>query len=381
MSTYHQIGHHSFNLVNDKNLKQFSGMVCSPLNYSEDKVINQISSLPDNFASILDPQLYFPRSERGQLRTWRYYPDDFDSADPENLNWWEEICVELLDTCKRIGATHVRSPCIVPTRFSSEYYKFCVDIGNYLYKLAQQEGKGYYQTAIINYDTIKDAGEAETIASVLSQTDGESIYLILRTDIEPRRELTDSDSLTGVMKLIKLLKDTDINIFVGFCSSEFVLWKYAGAEMFSTGKFFNLRRFTSSRFAEPSGGGGQLPYWFERNLMAYLREGDLIRLKNENMLHPDYLNNPFSLKILDKLEKKPGTAWLGLSWKNYLYTFAEMEMNLTPKQIKQLLVNSEKSWRKTEDENILMEEPRNDGAWIRPWRIAINSFDRLFNLA
>jgi hypothetical protein len=363
-------------LVNDDNLKQFSGMVCSPLNYSESEVAVQISSLPDSFQSILDPQLYFPKSERGKLRTWEYFPNDFDSADQTNFNWWKTICDILINTCERVGASHVCSPCVVPAKFSSDYYKFCVDVGNYIYGLAQQQGKGSYQTAIIDYNTIKDAGEAEMIASILSQTDGESIYLILRSDIEPRRELSDSDSLTGVMKLIRLLKDTEINVFVGFCSSEFVLWKYAGAEMLATGKFFNLRRFTSSRFDEPSGGGGQLPYWFEKNLMAYLREGDLIRLKNENMLHPDYRNNPFSLAILDHLEKEPGSAWLGLSWKNYLYTFADMEKSLTTEEVKQLLINAEDNWRKLDDKNILMEELRNDGAWIRLWRIALNSFDK-----
>jgi hypothetical protein len=146
--------------------------------------------------------------------------------------------------------------------------------------------------------------------------------------------------------------------------------------MLATGKFFNLRRFTSSRFDEPSGGGGQLPYWFEKNLMAYLREGDLIRLKNENMLHPDYQNNPFSLEILDQLEETPGMAWLGLSWKNYLYAFSEIEMSLTAEKIKQLLINAENNWKDVEDKNILMEEPRNDGAWVRLWRIALNSFDK-----
>lgn len=375
MSVYHQIGHHSFNLVLDNQLTQFSGMVCSPLNYLENKVAYQINALPNNFRSIFDPQLYFPRSERGKLRSWDYFPSDFDSADTSNIKWWKAICDSIIHTCNRIGASDICSPCIVPAKFSIDYYKFCVDVGNYLHTLAHQQGKGFYQTAIIDYNSIRDTDEVEKIASILSQTDGESIYLILRTDINPRKELSDCDSLTEIMKLIRLLKDSGISVFVGFCSSEFVLWKYAGAEMFATGKFFNLRRFTSSRFDEPSNVRGQLPYWFEKNLMAYLREGDIIRLKKANMLHPDYIKNPFSIEILNRLDK-PDTVWLALSWQNYLYTFAEMEKCLTPDSIKQLLIDAENNWKLLEDKNILMEEQRNDGSWIRKWRIALSNFDK-----
>ena len=380
MSVFHQIGHDSINLVNDERLSQFKGMVCSPVNYNEEKITSHIKALPKSFISILDPQLYFPYSERGQLQTWDYFPKDFETADQSSYSWWEKICNLLNDTCSRIECSHVCSPVFVPSKFSSDYYKFGVDIGNYLYSIARPNNIGFYQTAIVDYNSIKEAGEAETIASVLSQTEGDSIYLIVKSDLEPRRELPDADSISGVMRLIQLLTDAAIDVFVAFCSSEFILWKYAGAKSFATGKFFNLRRFTASRFDDPSGGGGQLPYWFEKTLVAYLREGDLVRLEKENLLHPDYRNNPFSVEILDQIKTAPGTAWLGLSWKNYLYSFAELASELnTQKSISDLLIAAEKNWLSLEDENILMEEPRNDGKWMRPWRIAINNFNKASN--
>lgn len=379
MSVFHQMGHDSINLVKEKNLAMFSGIVCSPLNYSEDKLRGHITSLPEGFQSMLDPQLYFPNCKRKRLREWKYFPKDFDTADSMNLSWWKDINQAVIDTCIRVGATHVCSPCIVPAKFSNDYYKHYVDVGNDLHNLAQQNDKGFYQTAIIDFNAIKEHEEAETIASILSQTNGDAIYLIIKTDVVPRRELSDSESLLGVMKLIRLLVDADITVFVGFSSSEILLWKYAGAEMFATGKYFNLRRFTIARFDEPSGGGGQLPYWFEKNLIAFLREGDLVRLQNEDMLHPDHFNNPFSVEILKKFETSPGTPWLGLSWRDYLYSFAELEASLDRNKIKQLLIDAEKNWREAEDRTVFMEEARNDGSWIRLWRIAISSFDKEFN--
>lgn len=377
MSVFHQIGHDSINLVNDEGLQNFSGMVCSPLNYSEAKVRAHIKEVPFNFKSILDPQLYFPNSTRGQLREWRYYPNDFETADQTNQGWWMQICDSLIETCSDVGCSHVCSPCIVPSRFDTDYYRFFVDIGNYLSELASRSRIGFYQTAIVDYRSIKEAGEVERIASIISHTHGDSVYLIIKADIEPRRELLDADSITAVMKLIHLLDDAEINVFIPFCSTEFMLWKYAGAKEFATGKFFNLRRFTSSRFDEPSGGGGQLPYWFERNLMAYLRESDLIRVNNEGLLNPCYRGNPFSRAIFEHFETEPGSAWLALSWKNYMFSFAEFEAYLDNNaRILEVLKIAEKNWTLLDDKDVLMEEPRNNGSWVRQWRIAVNSFNK-----
>ena len=114
MSVFHQIGHDSINLVNDVQHSQIKGMVCSPLNYSEQKVLMQIKSLPRHFTSILDPQLYFPKSGRGHLQSWGYFPKDFDSADQTSNDWWKALSEALVETCEKIGCSHVCSPCIVP---------------------------------------------------------------------------------------------------------------------------------------------------------------------------------------------------------------------------------------------------------------------------
>jgi len=378
MAVYHQIGHDSMNLVLDKNLSQYKGIVCSPLNYTEEKTISEISRLPDDFEIIFDPQLYFPRTERSKLRGWSYFPDDFETANQSSLDWWTDLCDDLKNVGERIGCTSMCSPSMVPKVFSDAYYDQNVKIGNYFNEVLKVIDIDFLQTVMLNIEDMEIPGRAEEIASIISKTKGNRIYLILKSDIEPRREIIEDKQICGVMKFIKYLKDIDINIFVGFCSSDFLLWKYAGADDFATGKFFNLRRFNSSRFDEPTGGGGQLPYWFEKNLLAYLREGDLLRVKNKNMLNLDCEQCIFSVEILEQLENDPEKPWLGLSWRNYLYTFAKLEAEIgnNTRIIDQLLVKAEKNWIKLEDLNVIMEEMRNDGSWIRKWRIAILEFNK-----
>jgi hypothetical protein len=200
--------------------------------------------------------------------------------------------------------------------------------------------------------------------------------------VEPRRELRDDSELAGAMSLISLLEETGEPVLVSHCSSDMLLFKAAGATHCATGKFFNLRRFTRSRFEEPEEtGGGQLPYWFERSLIAFLREADILRLKAndyDNLVAQGASNNHWAKQILTSLAKSSGTAWVRLGWRQYLSWFGkterELEKSNAPQVLREWLKSAEASWLDLEENDILMEEPRNNGDWIRPWRQALAKF-------
>ena len=115
------------------------------------------------------------------------------------------------------------------------------------------------------------------------------------------------------MKLIAALESAGQRVTVGSCSSEMVLWKAAGASHCASGKFFNLRRFTMSRFDEPNGGGGgQLGYWFEESLLCFLRQSDLLRVQGKGLLSEASRANPFSANILETFRRRRhGWRWHG----------------------------------------------------------------------
>jgi hypothetical protein len=116
------------------------------------------------------------------------------------------------------------------------------------------------------------------------------------------------------MRLISALREAGLEVTVGFSSSDVLLWKAAGASNCATGKFFNLRRFTRTRFEEPRGqGGGQLPYWFEEALVAFLRQSDVQRIEQMNLTGFDSAPNPFGTQILAQFASAPEQAWLALA--------------------------------------------------------------------
>lgn len=75
-----------------------------------------------------------------------------------------------------------------------------------------------------------------------------------------------------------------------------------------------------------------------------------------------HLRTPYFTLIRDAV--KEGSAWLALSWRFYLYWFAEVQDRIETGllDIRTQLREAEQRWRELEDDDVLMEEPRNDCA-------------------
>lgn len=381
MPTYQQMGHHSENLLFEPNLIGFAGAVLSPVNYDESATVDQVTRCRaelGDFDLILDPQLYYPNTERGVLADWSYFPEDVDTADLSSDGWWESTNIDLVTAVERLEVDAICSPVVVPRTFSDDFYLRSVRVGDGLDSRLSGSSTRVLLTALVDPSTLAESGRAQAVASVLSRSELDEVYLVVVGATEPRRELRDAEEIKGVMALISALEQAGMRVLVAFSSSDVVLWKAAGARSCSSGKFFNLRRFTASRFEEPSGGGGQLPYWLEEALLAFLRESDLLRVLAEGMLSPASLENPFGVEILSNLESDPGRAWLGLAWRQYLYWFADIERRCQEGLVhaETLTRDAESKWLALEDAGVLMEEPRNDGQWLRPWRRALSEFER-----
>jgi len=271
MPVFHQMGNDSENLVFERELSHYAGAVLSPVNYDRAGVARHVTRMRglSNFETVFDPQLYVPRSEMGQLPSWDYFPRDVDTADLSNAEWWARLVGNVARTAVALNVHSVCSPAIVPAVYSDSYYLHTVANCSALERCLNQTGIAPLLTAVVGMTDVSQRGRALEITSILSRSDTERVFLIFKSDIEPRRELADPESLKGAMKIIASLRNAGMKVLVGFCSSDMVLWKAAGAHSCATGKFFNLRRFMLTRFAEPSAGGGQVPYWFEENLLAF----------------------------------------------------------------------------------------------------------------
>lgn len=378
MTVFHQVGHDSENLLFDVGLERFGGAILSPLNYGPADVASQINRLRDrkDFVTILDPHLYRPQSERMCLPEWDYYPKDVETADL-NDEWWASTVDKVANTAAALRPTAVASPTIVPKTFPDEFYLQLVANGNRLESALRTTGVRPIQTVVVNLVDLSSVRRAMEIASIVSKSRVTDCLLVLVGIVEPRRELADPEEIKGAMRLIATLESGGQRVTVASSSSDMVLWKAAGATNCATGKFFNLRRFTISRFDEPNGGGGgQLGYWFEEALFAFLRQSDLLRVRDRNLISTASAENPFSAPILENIPAKK--AWVALGWRHFMYWFANAEFRLNSGAVTASdLVNiADDNWAAIETATppLFMEERQNDGSWVRQWRRAIVEF-------
>jgi hypothetical protein len=379
MGAFHQVGHDSENLIFDQGLAGFSGAILSPVNYSPSDTKVQVvraSKEQHQFEKWFDPQLYVPWSTRGELPKWDHFPKDIESADVSRPAWWSSTVDSLIGVCEQLQPTAVCSPVTKPQVFPNSYYSLSVDTGNLLVNNLNGSGIKVQQTLIISPNDLLQENRSMQIASIVTRTKAAGVYMLIYDDTPPRREIAQGLQIEKVMQIISTLKEAGIPVTVGYCASDMILWKAAGAESVATGKFFNLRRFTTSRFEEPTTGRGAATYWFEEGLMAFLREADLDRVTRANLLSKCSAENPFGKEIINQKRSEPGKAWTALSWRQFLWWFCNCEARINSGLIapSDLLVEAEGKWAEVQRAGILFEEPQNDGAWIRIWRAALASF-------
>jgi hypothetical protein len=379
------MGHDTENLVGETDLEEFTGIVLSPVNRDTPTLAQNVAIFrgKGGYDIVFDPQLYLPTSDRGCLPQQPYFPTDIDTADLTSDSWWAEIVDKLVPCVTSLEVDAVASPVLLPRAWSDDYFAHCAETSDKLAAALATSSIRSLTTVMVNFNEMGEKDRALRIASIVSEADSAGYYLVIVSDIEPRRELVGEDQLAGVMMLIHELEKTGQPVLVSHCSSDMILFKAAGARDCATGKFFNLRRFTKSRYEEPASGGGQLPYWFEHSLLAFLRGADVRRLQENGLGHlvaAGASNNQWAQQILELFESHSDEAWVRLGWRQYLSWFGKTELTLVGSDplatVRTWLKSAEDNWRILEDSGLLMDEPRNDGGWIRSWRQAVGKFQR-----
>lgn len=390
------MGHDSENLVSMDGLQAFDGVILSPVNREPREMRAHIEKFREArpLDVIFDPQLYFPKVGRGKLIAHPYFGSNTDTMDLASPEWWQNTITSLVDHCSDLRVDALCSPVGLPSndRWSDNYYAQAVS--NYDALIAAiPDGSDLrpLMSVVVKWEQLDSRDEAMRVASLITRRRvPDAVYLIVEADVEPRRELGDDQRMAALMTLISVLEGASCRVLVSHCCSEMPMLKAAGASHCSTGKFFNLRRFTRSRFEEAEEGGGrQIPYWFEHGLLAFLREADIRRIWQikdlRDVIGSHSSANGFGVDILNLLnstqnllpgEKRP--AWLKLSWCQYLAWFAQTEQELSGTDRRQRVANWLKSaddrWGEIEDMELLLDERRNNGSWVRAWRQALAGF-------
>lgn len=376
MTALIQMGHHHSNLIGAKDCGSFDGVVLSPVNECVDKMASCSSKAVKSKMPLVlfDPQLYCPKSQNGQLPSWDYYPEDIDTADTTSISWWNSISSSIGVSAAAACANACCTPAVAARTYGLDYYSFVLEVANNACKRYRSNGLRPFITVIARPSELSAKGRPQAIASVVSRFDADDVLLVFDCDTsEPRKELRGIEDIRACGCLCRALDAAGMKVTVAYTAADMILWKYFGAVAATTGKFFNLRRFTKSRFEPPKQGGGQIPYYFDEELLAFLREPDLLRLDEESMLPPSSQSSPAGKRIIEKVRDQAGAAWLADSWRHYLWSYSELSRSLDTgtSSARVVLAHAASKWEKIRQAGIRFEEIHNDGGWITAWQSCI----------
>jgi len=377
VATYLQLGHESWSLLTEPDIGQLVGAVLSPVNDSPATAAARIRRLRDRRATlelVLDPQLYNPSAERGELANWSYYSAEFETGDHGDLGWWQGRARAVVDAARALHLDAVCSPAMFPNEFSDDYYRFIVEIGDATYTYARAQGIDALLTVIVELRSLSNPVRAMSIASIISQSECERIYVVVVTAGTAGKEpVTDTAGLATAIHLLRLLKP-HLRVHIAFCGHDVVLWKFAGATDVSTGKWMNVRRFTPGRWQEKDDQEGrQVAYWNEGSLLTLIRDQEFLRLDRLGWYPANaFVDNPSSRVIADQLRGGSPVPWLKLSWVQYLRWVSNVESSWRdPVLAEEALEHSDRRWREAMQARILFVDRYNDGAHVRSWINAV----------
>jgi len=376
MPAYHQMGFNSMALVREERLQNYMGLIVSPVNCPDDECGKIMEYCFDSLHEVIfDPQMYNPSSPQRNMRAWSYFPDDFESADKTNLAYWSSVVDGVIKCCVDHDCDGVCSPAFLPRKYTSGYYALITDIFEEMQK-SLPGGKDLYLTLVLHFDdlVVDDVGD---IADLVTGRDVENVYLVLSSEVPPKEHLTNEDALVAVMKLINILSNNGIKVLVSNCSLDIVLWKVAGAHSGATGQHGNLRRFSSSRWDAPvSGPRIQKPYIIEEAFLANVSDADFVRLDVDDLASAATLSNEFYVDLKEAIRDKGHV--LALSWRFYLYWFMDFisRCEADADEAEEAVLLARRNWR-DHGEDLILDDPKNDGVWVSRWLRAIRTFKKL----
>lgn len=262
MKVYHQTG------FRDKwNIECFQngvgdGLIFSPINIDADKLL----AINREFkkTGFLDPQLYLLNEAKGTIDTYPYFPGnlkpDFATPDLDNSNlMMAQLCVDYQMN------NHFQY-LVIPTRYyadnptsyfvqSTEYFviPFCD------YVKSHKIEKKILLSVIVKSIMLSDEEKRNEVLNwITSHQQVDGVYLIFENNFHSK-QIKDFDYLLNALKFIKILKDNQMEVHLGYTNTEALLYSIAMPDSITIGSYENLRSFGIKRFQDSENGPMRAP--------------------------------------------------------------------------------------------------------------------------
>ncbi|MBN2285260.1 MAG: hypothetical protein JXI43_02340 [Tissierellales bacterium] len=252
MDVYHQTGHNSvWNIDSFIEDNAGSGLIFSPVNDSAEKILNISEDVKK--VSFFDPQLYLPKSLKGKLSSFDYFPSNFrkDFKTSDFNQEKQEIAQRCIDFQIANHFKYVVIPSryyeVLPSNFYEQFEDHLIEPFLFYYQ-SLKSPKKIILTIIVKQEQLMNDLNRDELLNWITGIEGiDGVYLIFENNFLSK-QIKDSAYLNNALILIHSLKTNELNVHIGYTNIEGILYSIAGPDSISMGSYENLRQFNVNRF-------------------------------------------------------------------------------------------------------------------------------------
>lgn len=381
MKVYHQAGFRTVwnieSLIDDK---VGDGLIWSPVN----ETLKNLKSLPTEIRSqsFLDPQLYLPHDPKGKLATYGYSPEELSpkwkTSDFETLKY--ESAKRCLDIQRSSGFAYD----VIPSRYSTDviasHYENAFDEFIEPFLLARatsDQGIPLLLTVIAKrIQIIDEQTRNELLNWITGHREISGVYIIFDAE-SSSKQIKDSIFLDGALRIISALRKNQLEVHIGYCNTEAILYSIADPTSVTIGSYENLRKFSIGRFEVKEKGGGRSPNprLYVGGLLQWVEYGYVGAL---DRLIPEWKklrhNNCHEVAMFT-----PSFQWHFMKPQLYKHYFAALASQIRmldsdlPQRTSQVthFIDNALAWFEAIRQRNILLDAESDGSHLPHWRNAI----------
>ncbi len=385
MKVYHQTGHNIKWNIDSLNEGVGDGLIFSPINIDADKLSGLDSNLKQG--GFLDPQLYLLNQAKGSIETYPFFPgnlkSDFSTPDLDNDN------IVLAKLCIDYQLKNDFKYLVIPTKYNVEnptnYLLQCTDYFVFPFcdyaKEVKNTRKILLSVIVKGIMLTDDEKRNEVLNWITGHQNVDGVYLIFENNFSSK-QIKDFDFLFNALRFIKILKDNQMEVHIGYSNTEALLYSIAMPDSITIGSYENLRSFGIRRFQELENSPMRSPNarLYSSKLLQWVDYGYIQPMKTLVENYSDF----FDESVYNPLTNfEPDYNWQFKKtepYKHYFYVFDKQIKALSENQndriddLKASIKTAKTLFEKIES-SVLLDD-NSDGSHLQHWFNVINAFQK-----
>lgn len=384
MKVYHQTGHRYNWNIDSFQQHVGDGLIFSPINFDADKLVQLDSSLKTS--GFLDPQLYLLNEAKGTLDTYPYFPGNLkpDFTTPD----LDESHIELAKLCVDFQISNNFEYIVIPIRYYPDNpSNFLVQCTEYFvtpfcdYIKSKRSNKKVLLTVIVKSIMLADLDKRNEMLNWITGHLGiDGVYLIFENNFTSK-QIKDFDYLLNALNFIKSLKDNQLEVHIGYCNTEAVLYSVAMPDSVTIGSYENLRSFGIKRFQDLENSPMRPPNarLYSSKLFQWV---DYVYIQAMEQLVSNYADY-FDDSEYKPLMFKPEFKWHFAKpepYKHYFYVFDKQLKDFPNGQVERIstiktsIANAVQLFNEIQNDVFLDND--SNGSHLPTWHNVLNAFQK-----